>query len=75
MQTTRLTDFDFFTACVDSSIPALKSLPELAKTGNFAEAHRVFASYVRSQLNPALYLAGKKEELAAESEITIILPA
>lgn len=71
MQTTRLTDFDFFTACVDSSIPALKSLPELAKTGNFAEAHRVFASYVRSQLNPALYLAGKKEELAAESEAVI----
>ena len=71
MQTTRLTDFDFFTACVDSSIPALSSLPGLAKEGNFAEAHRVFASYVRSHLNPALYLAGKREALAAEADQTI----
>ena len=63
MQTTRLTDFEFFTACVDSSIPALSSLPALAEAGKYAEAQKVFAAYVRSQLNPALYLAGKREEL------------
>lgn len=71
MQTTRLTDFEFFTACVDSSIPALSSLPALAEAGKYAEAQKVFAAYVRSQLNPALYLAGKREELEKKREETI----
>ena len=71
MQTTRLTDFDFFTTCVDFSIPALHSLPSLARDGNYTEAQHIFASYIRSQLNPALYLAGKKDELEKDKDKVI----
>lgn len=71
MQTTRLTDFAFFTDCVDSSIPALSGLPALARQGDFAAAQKIFADYVRSQLNPGLYLSGRREELTAERDKVI----
>jgi len=63
MITTKLTDKEFFTSKVDSSIPELASLPALAENGDFASAHKIFADYVRNTLNPENYLAGEKEYL------------
>ena len=38
METTRLSDLRFFTECIDTAIPALADLPELAQDGQIPEA-------------------------------------
>ncbi|MBR5312149.1 MAG: alginate lyase family protein [Clostridia bacterium] len=68
METTRLSDLRFFTECIDTAVPALSGLPELARDGNFAEATRRFAAYVRETLNPALYLAGEREAVGKRAD-------
>ena len=63
MKTTRLTDYDFFTRCLDTSIPELSALPALAEQGDFEKAQRIFASYARAAIRPEKYLAGRREAL------------
>lgn len=68
METTKLTDREFFTDCVNRSEPDLASLADLAQRGEFAEAQRIFADTVRRTLSPELYLAGERERLSPEKE-------
>ena len=68
MNTTRLSDRDFFTSCLDTSIPALRELPAMAEKGDFAGAQKTFANYVRANLDPAHYLAGEKEQLSEKAD-------
>ena len=68
MDTTRLSDKRFFCECVDTTIPELSALPSLAEKGDYAEAYKVFAAYVRKTLNPDRYLADSKAKLADDSE-------
>ena len=73
MQTTRLTDYDFFTRCLDTSVPELSALPALAEQGDFAGAQRIFASYARAHICPEKYLAGRREELEKTRRQTVQL--
>ena len=68
MNNTRLTDHRFFTACLDPAVPELAGLAELAETGEYGEAKRRFAAYVRGALRPDVYLRGEKERLAPRAE-------
>ena len=68
METTRLSDLRFFTECIDTAIPALADLPELAQDGQIPEAIRRFAAYVRETLNPDLYLAGEREGIETRAD-------
>ena len=68
MENTRLTDRKFFTECLDRSIPELAPLAALAEAGEFAEAQRRFAAYVRRTLDPAVYLAGEKAALEKNAD-------
>ena len=56
MENTRLTDFRFFTACLDPAVPELAELAPLAEEGRIDEAKRLFAAYVRRTLDPERYL-------------------
>lgn len=71
MITTRLNDRQFFTECVDTSIPALASLPALAEAGDFTAAQKVFAGYVRATLDPERYIAPEKESILSRREALI----
>ncbi len=71
MITTRLSDKQFFTECVDASIPALSSLPALAEAGDFAAAQKIFADYVRSAMDPDRYIAPEKEGLVDRKDALI----
>ncbi len=68
MENTRLSDFRFFTECLDSTVPALRTLGDLAENGRLDEAKRRFAAYVRDTLHPDSYLRGEKERLAPRAE-------
>ena len=68
MENTRLTDFRFFTACLDPAVPELAELAPLAEEGRMDEAKRLFAAYVRRTLDPERYLKGEKERLAPDAE-------
>lgn len=68
MITTRLSDSQFFTECVDTSIPALASLPALAEAGDYAAAQKIFAGYVRGVLDSARYIAPEKEGILARRD-------
>ncbi len=68
METTRLSDLRFFTECLDLSVPALSGLDTLARDGNFAEAIRRFAAYVRETLSPDVYLAGERAAIEARAD-------
>ena len=68
MENTRLTDFKFFTECLDSTVPALGELADLAEKGDLDEAKRRFAAYVRRTLQPDRYLRGEKERLEPQAD-------
>ena len=68
MENTRLTDRRFFTECLDPSVPELAPLADLAEKGEYAEAKRRFAAYLRRTLRPDVYLRGEKERLQPRAE-------
>ncbi len=68
MVTTRLTDEEFFTKHLDTSIPELSEAAALFAAGKEDEAKHVFAAYVRAALKPELYLADKREALAKDAK-------
>lgn len=68
METTRLSDRQFFSSCVDTSLPGLDTIPSLVQADDFAAAQHVFAAYVRQHLDPDTYLAGEKQSLAASAD-------
>ena len=68
MNTTRLSDREFFTTCLDLSIPEFRELPAMAEAGDFAGAQKIFADYVRAHLDAGCYLAGEKEHLAPHAD-------
>ena len=68
MNTTRLSDREFFTSCLDTSIPAFRELPAMAQKGDIAGAQKIFADYVRTNLDAARYLSGEKEKFAAKAD-------
>lgn len=68
METTRLSDKQFFTACVDASLPGMEQIHAMAEAGDIAGAQRAFGAYVRAHLDPDRYLAGYKTASAAETD-------
>ena len=50
MKTTKLSDVDFFTSCINTDISELSDIPFFVESGDIASAYRVFASYIRNFL-------------------------
>ncbi len=48
----RTSPAEFFTKHLDTSIPALSSIPERVSAGDIAGAEKVFADYIRATLRP-----------------------
>jgi hypothetical protein len=58
----RLSEQEFFTNRLDTSIPALAGIPARIAAGDVAGARKIFADHVRKSLRPDFVLAGWKEK-------------
>ena len=57
-----LSELDFFTNRLDTTIPAFAGIPARVTAGDVAGARKIFADHVRKSLRPDFVLAGWKEK-------------
>ena len=67
----RTDDNVFFSSLIDVSLPGLEKIPEAVAKGNFKEARKLFAAYIRSTLNPDYF---KKMSYQVHQIDSITLP-
>ncbi len=63
MITTKLSDVEFFSSCINTDIPELSDISFLAKNGDIAEATRIFAGYIRNFLKDESKTMGRRQSL------------
>ena len=65
MITTKLTDMEFFSSCIDLDTDGLKDISSFVEKGDFDSAHHACAEYVRKFLKNDEKLASRKNSLKA----------
>ena len=51
----RISDERFFSSLIDTAAPGLEKIPDAIASGDFKEARRLFANFVRSSLKPEYF--------------------
>lgn len=71
MDTTKMTDYEFFTTGINTAFPGLEELPVLAEKGDFETAQHIFAETVRHTLRRERYIMPEMRRIAVNRENVI----